>query len=81
MFSHEREAKVTLRRQKTRIRTPSPDEQDMELIREAKKAVSFGADFIEEYQQSITKDDFNSQKKRGIARVTLENQEKREEDA
>ena len=47
----------------------------------AKKVVIFGEDIIEQYKQTITKDDFNSAKKRGIARVTLENQEKRAEDA
>ena len=81
MFPHEREAKVTLRKQQTRRRTPTPDEQDLELTREAKKVVSLGGDFIEQYQKSISTEEFNNKVKAGINRVALENKEKRAHDA
>ena len=50
-------------------------------MREGKKVVSLGGDFIEQYQKSISTEEFNTQVKAGISRVALENQEKRAHDA
>ena len=50
-------------------------------MREGKKVVSLGADFIEQYQKSISTEEFNTQVKAGINRVALENKEKRAYDA
>ena len=50
-------------------------------MREAKKVVSLGDDFIDQYQKSISKEEFNDKVKAGINRVALENKEKRAHDA
>ena len=50
-------------------------------MREGKKVVSLGADFIEQYQKSISTEEFNTKVKAGINRVALENKEKRAYDA
>ena len=51
MFPHEREAKINSRNPHLRGRSPPPDDQDLELIREAKKTISLGKDFVEQFEQ------------------------------
>ena len=50
MFQQERERKMPLKKQKTKRRTPTPDEQDEEFNREMKKTITLGDEFIPEYE-------------------------------
>ena len=53
MNHQDRERRMTLNKQKIRRRSLTPDEQDDELAREAKKTVSLGDDFMPKYDLAL----------------------------
>ena len=78
MFPHEREAKVTLNKKR---RTPTPDEQDLEITRESKKIVSLGEDFVESFESNLKSGKINAKVESGIKLVMLEAEKKRAKDS
>ena len=78
MFPHEREAKIPLRSSR---RTPTPDDQDVELAREAKKTVSLGKDFVEQFEHVMKSGHINEQVDAGVQEVVRVVEEKRAQDA
>ena len=77
MFPHEREAKIKLRKKR---RTPTPDEQDLEINRESKKTVSFGEDLVGQFETNLKSGNVNAKVESGIKVVVLETQKRRAED-
>ena len=71
-------SKWTLKRQKTKRRSMTPDyeaiheQQDAELSRELGKTVTFGSEFISDYEQALKQGEMNLKIKLGIERIIAE---------
>ena len=78
MFPHERETKVKLR---TKRRTPTPDDEDLEITRESKKIVSLGDDFVDQFETNLKSGKVCAKVESGIKVVMLEAEKNRADDS
>ena len=79
MLKQEPERKLPLNKQKTKRRTPTPDEQDEEFNRELKKTITLGDDFIPQFEESIKNGHIDEKVEAGISQIVNEAEKKRKE--
>ena len=79
MLKQEHERKIPLNKQKTKRRTPTPDEQDEEFNRELKKTITLGDDFIPQFEESIKNGHIDEKVEEGISQIVKEAEKKRKE--